>query len=107
MKMEYLESVIAAAVGGLITIGSMAIFGDGVGLGIALGVMGALMWFGKRTSDEDNKKYADAQKRLCEERMLRYDALIDRGEKVVYNDKPWRKGCRIDAATGAMIEPAM
>ena len=108
MKMDHLEWVIAVVVAGLIGIGSAALFGGGlVSLGVALGVLGVLMWVGKLSEDEDNKKFAESQRQICAERMLRYDAMVDQGTKVFYNDKPWKKGCRIDPATGAMIEPGV
>jgi hypothetical protein len=94
--------------------GSVALFGGGIGSVVTAVVIGTFLLFETLSNgehnkkiDEHNKKYADTHRQLCEERALRYDAMVNQGMTVNYDDKPWKKGCRIDPATGAMIEPGV
>jgi hypothetical protein len=109
----------ALAVSGIVVsvfvcLGAMAIFGGWIGLVVAAVVIGAFLLFETLSTnehnkkiDEHNKKVAEDRKRLLDEQAKCHDFMVEQGHNIVYNDKPWRKGCRINPETGAMIEPGV
>jgi hypothetical protein len=36
-----------------------------------------------------------------------FDQIVERGGKAVFNGQDWKKGCRIDPETDAVIEPGV
>src|ERR1700726_2428690 len=92
---EQLLVVSGLVVCAFVFFGAVALFGGGIGLVVTAVAVGAFLLFEQLCTNEDNKRidehnkrYADTHRQLCEERTLRYDAMVERGMIVNYNDKP-------------------
>ncbi len=93
--------------------GAVALFGGGIGLVVTAVAIGAFLLLEQLSTNEDNKKIdehnkqvAEDRRRLLDEQAKCNDFMVEHGLRVLHDDKPWKKGCRLDPATGAMIEPA-